>query len=325
MNVAATSIDTPNSHGARSRALATVKRLDIAGAYPFDPHFYDSPMGAMHFVDEGPGDGGAGTILMLHGNPTWSFLYRRFIQAFAPTHRVVAPDHIGFGLSDKPGDEGAYTIAAHIRNLEGLVEVLDLKNITLVMQDWGGPIGLGMAARHPDRIKRIAIINTFGFYPPAPGLDPENLKLPPPLLLMRSRGIGDFLVRRMGFFERKVIPMAVGDKRAYKAISHAYTGIFQSRADRAGVMAFPRLIPTRSAHPTAQIMIRETGPFLDAFEGPVRIFWGMKDPLFPVEILQGWKARFPNAEVTEIADGKHYLQEDKSDVIVPALRSFVAA
>ena len=105
-----------------------------------------------------------------------------------------------------PSDEAAYTLTAHIENLEALVLALDLKNITLVMQDWGGPIGLGLAARHPDRIRGLVILNTFGFYPPMDGVDPEKLKLPPPLLLMRSRGgLVTVIVRRIGFFERQVM------------------------------------------------------------------------------------------------------------------------
>lgn len=317
------SIDTAKSRHARSRAEKTIKRLDIADAYPLDHHFFDSPMGAMHFVDEGSEKGGTGTILMLHGNPTWSFLYRKFVQAFVPTHRVIAPDHIGFGLSNKPEDEAAYTIDAHIQNLQGLVEALDLRNITLVIQDWGGPIGLGMAARLPERVKRIVIINTFGFYPPVEGMDPENLRLPAPLRLMRTKGVGDFLVRRLGFFERQAMPTAVGNKRAYKAVRHAYTGIFRNAADRAGVMAFPRLIPTNTKHPSAQIMLKETGPYLDSFDGPASIFWGVNDPFFPIEVLHAWKTRLPHAEVTEISKGKHYIQEDDPDTIIAGLRNFL--
>lgn len=313
-------VDTSKSSGARSRAERTIKRLGVGEAYPFEHHFFDSPMGAMHFVDEGEGH----PILMLHGNPTWSFLYRKFVQAFASTHRVIAPDHLGFGLSDKPDKEDDYTIDAHVRNLEGLVEALDLRNITLVMQDWGGPIGLGMAARHPERVNRIVVINTFGFYPPVDSMDPENLRLPAPLRLMRTKGIGDFLVRPMGFFERKAMPTAVGDKRTYRQVRHAYTGIFEGSGDRAGVMAFPRLIPTNTRHPSAQLMLKETGPYLDQFEGPARIFWGMKDPFFPVDVLAAWRKRLPQAEVTQLAEGKHYIQEDAPDTIIADLREFLA-
>ncbi len=276
-------------------------------------------MGAMHFIDEGQGE----PILMVHGNPTWSYLYRAFIAEFAGTYRVIAPDHIGFGLSEKPSDEGAYTIDQHIQNLETLVNTLDLRNITLVIQDWGGPIGLGMASRLQDRVKRLVVLNTFGFYPVIDGMDPDNVKLPFPLRLMRTTGIGDFLVRRLGFFERVVMPLAVGNSAEYKKVSHAYTGVFETHDDRAGVMAFPRLIPTDTKHPSAKILMNETGPFLKTFDGPALIFWGAKDPLFPIGALHAWKKRLPQAQVTELPEAKHYIQEDAPDTLLAGIREFL--
>jgi haloalkane dehalogenase len=296
------------------------RRLKLDDRYPFASRFVETPMGMMHYVDEGAG----APVLMLHGNPTWSFLYREFISALSRTRRVVAPDHIGFGLSEKPRDEALYSINGHIKNLEALVTSLDLQNITLVMQDWGGPIGLGLAARHPGRIKALVILNTFGFYPPADNLDPENLILPAPLRLMRTKGIGDFLVRNLGFFERVAMPTAVQSGKRWKAVRHAYTGLFERHADRAGVMAFPRLIPTTTRHPTARLMIEETGPFIEQFKGPARGFWGVKDPFFPIEALHAWKKRLPHARFTELPAAKHYIQEDAPEIIIPALQAFLA-
>jgi pimeloyl-ACP methyl ester carboxylesterase len=313
-------INSPRSDKARRNAERLLKKLDLKSSFPFHNNFVETSMGSMHFIDEGQGD----PILMLHGNPTWSYLYRAFIAAFARTHRVIAPDHIGFGLSEKPSDEGAYTIDQHIQNLEALVIALDLRNITLVVQDWGGPIGLGMASRHPDRVKRLVVMNTFGFYPVIDGMDPENVKLPFPLRLMRTAGIGDFLVRRLGFFERVVMPLAVGNSAGYKKVSHAYTGVFQTRDDRAGVMAFPRLIPTNTKHPSAKILMNETAPFLKSFDGPARIFWGVKDPLFPIEALHAWKKRLPQAKVTELPEAKHYIQEDAPDTLIAGIRAFLS-
>jgi haloalkane dehalogenase len=310
-----TRTDIVKAHAERLR-----KRLKLNDRYPFESRFVETPMGLMHYVDEGAG----APVLMLHGNPTWSFLYREFISALSKTHRVVAPDHIGFGLSEKPRDEALYSIDGHIRNLEALVTSLDLQNVTLVMQDWGGPIGLGLAARHPGRIKALVIINTFGFYPPADNLDPENLILPAPLRLMRTKGVGDFLVRSLGFFERVAMPTAVQGGKRWKAVRHAYTGVFERHADRAGVMAFPRLIPTTTCHPTARLMIEETGPFIEQFKGPVRGFWGVKDPFFPIEALHAWKKRLPQARFTELPAAKHYIQEDAPEIIIPALHEFLA-
>ena len=134
--------------------------VDVRDLYPFQSHFHREPaMGlALHYLDEGSGQ----PILMVHGNPNWSFYFRDLVRAFWKSHRVIAPDHIGCGLSDKP-QKYPYTLAQHIRNLESLVLAQDLQDITLVVHDWGGPIGLGVAGRHPERFKRLVIMNTAAF------------------------------------------------------------------------------------------------------------------------------------------------------------------
>ncbi len=299
-----------------------IKELGLEGEYPFASQFMQTPMGRMHYLDEGD-ENDRSVVLAVHGNPSWSFLYRALVKGLADERRIVVPDHIGFGLSDKPDDEAAYTLNAHIDHLEALVLQLDLKNITLVMQDWGGPIGLGVATRHPNRIKALVVMNTFGFYPPVDGLDPENLRLPAPLLMMRSRGLGDFLVRRLGFFERQVMTMATATKLK-GAVRRAYRDIFRSAADRSGVMAFPRMIPTNTAHPAAKILLSETGPYVEQFDGPAHIFWGLKDPLIPIGALAAWKKRLPQASVTEFKTARHYLQDDEPEALVRELRTFLA-
>ena len=298
----------------KDRAASVVQKLGISREYPFSHNFIETKLGSMHYVDQGEGD----PVLCLHGNPSWSFLYRKFISELSKENRVVAPDYIGFGLSDKPSIEKFYTIEAHIKSVEKLVLDLDLKNITLVIQDWGGPIGLAVAARRPERFKSLVILNTFGFYPLHESMDPENLQLPPPLLLMRSKFPGTWLVRSRGMFERMVMKMATG--KALKPVHHAYRDVFTGYDDRAGVMAFPRLIPTTSHHPAAQILLNETGPYLDQFKGQVQIYWGMKDPLFPTLALEAWRERLPNAEVMELPNGKHYLQEDEPEVIISGIK-----
>ncbi|MEX3017617.1 alpha/beta fold hydrolase [Gymnodinialimonas hymeniacidonis] len=300
-----------------------IKELGLQDEYPFASHFIDTPMGRMHYLDEGAHTGGS-TVLAVHGNPSWSFLYRVLVKGLSSDRRVVVPDHIGFGLSDKPDDEHAYTLKAHIDHLEDLVLKLDLTNITLVMQDWGGPIGLGVAARHPDRIKALVVMNTFGFYPPVDGMDPEALKLPPPLLMMRSKGLGDFMVRRLGFFERQVMTMATATRRN-GPVKAAYRDVFRSSADRAGVMAFPRMIPTNTRHPAAKILLEETGPYVEQFDGPAHIFWGLKDPLIPIGALAAWKKRLPQAGVTEFETARHYLQDDEPEALVHHLRTFLTS
>ena len=302
------------------RSSATLSRLGLEKSYPFRRNFLETPMGFMHYADEGSGT----PILALHGNPTWSYLYRDFIRDLSSSNRVIAPDHIGFGLSDKPDETSRYTIDAHARNVETLIRALDLRDITLIMQDWGGPIGLGAAARNPDRIRAVVILNTFGFYPPVDGIDPDNLKLPAPLVVIRSRWPGRMLVSKFGFFERMAMPSAIARKDRWKRARTAYTGVFQNAKDRAGVLAFPHLIPTNRQHPTAQILINETGPYIDRYEGPAQIYWGLRDPFYPVEALAAWKKRLPQAEVTELKDAKHYLQEDAPETIIPGIKSFLA-
>jgi len=304
-----------------SKVHPRIKELGLAQEYPFVSNFLPTPMGRMHYVDEGSGHTGS-TVLAVHGNPSWSFLYRALIKGLSSKRRVVVPDHIGFGLSDKPDDEAAYTLKAHIDHLEALVLELDLSNVTLVMQDWGGPIGLGVAARHPERIKALVVMNTFGFYPPVDGMNPEKLKLPPPLLMMRSKGLGDFMVRRLGLFERQVMTMATATKRKGPT-KRAYRDIFRSSSERAGVMAFPRMIPTNTQHPAAKILLEETGPYVEAFDGPARIFWGLKDPLIPIGALDAWKKRLPQAEVTEFKTARHYLQDDVPDELVRHMAEFL--
>ncbi|MFL4470062.1 alpha/beta fold hydrolase [Tateyamaria armeniaca] len=154
-------------------------------------------------------------------------------------------------------------------------------------------------------------------------MNPEKLKLPPPLLMMRSKGLGDFMVRRLGFFERQVMTMATATERK-GATKRAYRDIFRNSSERAGVIAFPRMIPTNTAHPAAKILLEETGPYVEQFDGPAHIFWGLKDPLIPIGALAAWKKRLPQAEVTEFKTARHYLQDDESDALVRELCKFLA-
>lgn len=144
------------------------------GTWPFEPKWFDSVDGRMHYVDEGPRDGNP--VVMMHGNPTWGFLYRNFIgPVTAAGHRAIVPDHLGFGRSDKPDRPGLYTIRRHAERLEALLESLDLSEATVVCQDWGGPTSLYWATRYPDRVRSLFILNTFAHRPPT------DVELPLPL------------------------------------------------------------------------------------------------------------------------------------------------
>lgn len=192
-----------------------------------------------------------------------------------------------------------------------------------MVHDWGGPIGLGMAARHPDRIKSIVVMNAFGLYPMSDKMDPENIKLPFALKLLRSKFPGTFLTRNLGMFERVVMGTATANTNRLNTVKPAYRDIFTGPKDRAGVTAFPRMIPTNTRHPSAQIMIKEITPYLKSYTKPLRIFWGQKDPFMVPDILDGWRKYVPQAEVTTIPNASHYIQEDAFETIIPMLKSFL--
>jgi haloalkane dehalogenase len=177
-----------------------------------------------------------------------------------------------------------------------------------------------MAARHPDRIRALVILNTVGFYPKS---DADNNKLILPLKLMRAPLIGNLMVRQLGLFERVAMPVGMAKKDRYQTIKAAYRGVFTGPKDRAGVLAFPRLIPDTLEHPSAQILRNEVEPFLADFHGPAIIFWGDRDIAFTAAVLKKWQSRLPQLNTVHLADAKHYVQEDAYEEIVPRLRVFL--
>lgn len=285
------------------------------GTWPYEPQWFDSADGRMHYIDEGPRDGKP--VVMVHGNPTWSYLYRNFIgELTAAGHRAIALDHLGFGRSDKPDDASLYTIARHVDRCEALLESLDLRDATPVVQDWGGPIGLGWATRHPERIRSLCILNTFAHRPP------EKVKLPPPLVAFRIPGVGEVMVKGLNMFKHVFLFRAGIEKRERltKSVKRAYLAPHPSWSSRTPVLVFPREIPAGPEGPVSDLLAEiESG--LAAFsERPVAICWAMKDIAFTPEILdQLWLQTFPGAEVTRIEDAGHYLQEDAHEIIVPQL------
>lgn len=292
-------------------AREVIRRLGLERAYPFAHRFVATPHGRMHYTEAGRGD----PVLCLHGNPTWSFLYREFLRGLAPVARVIAPDLIGFGLSEKPASTDAYTIEGHVDDVSALVEALDLRDLTLVMQDWGGPIGLGVAARHPGRVRALVVMNTIGFVPRA--LDGPPL----PLRVLRTPVLGEELVQGLGVFHRVLLPAGIArPERRTDAVLAAYREVQGSWDRRAGALAFPRLIPVGPDDPAAAPLERADA-FLSGFDGPVLVFWGMRDPVFQPALIDEWRARFPDARVTELPDAGHFVQEDAHERIVPALRA----
>jgi pimeloyl-ACP methyl ester carboxylesterase len=285
------------------------------GTWPYQPRWFDSPDGRMHYVDEGPRDGRP--VVMIHGNPTWAYLYRNFIPPLLDAgHRAIAIDHLGFGRSEKPDQPELYTIARHVERADAMLESLDLADATLVSQDWGGPIGFGWATRHPERIRSLMILNTFAHRPP------EKVKLPPPLVAFRIRGVGEVMVKGLDMFKRVFLFRAGVTKRARltEAVKQAYLAPHPNWSSRTPVLVFPRQIPAGPEGEVADLLAGiESG--LDAFsDRQVSICWAMKDIAFTPEMLDRlWLATYPDAEVTRIQDAGHYLQEDAYEVIVPKL------
>ncbi|MGC9468356.1 MAG: alpha/beta fold hydrolase [Anaerolineae bacterium] len=268
----------------------------------------------MHYLDEGPRDGLP--LVMCHGNPTWSFYYRTLIPNLSQHYRVIVPDHIGCGRSDKPQDY-VYTLAQHVENLERLIGYLELQRITLVMHDWGGGIGMGYATRHPEAVNRFVVFNTSAFYKPA---------VPWVLKLARSPGLGAVMLRGFNAFARLALRLAMANpERITRAIRSGYLAPYRSWHDRIAIYRFVQDIPVSPDHPT-----RATVDAIDAGlsrfrDHPMLIIWGAKDFVFTVkDFLAGWRERFPDAEVRVLEDAGHYVVEDAHEQILPLMLDFLA-
>jgi pimeloyl-ACP methyl ester carboxylesterase len=290
----------------------------FGGTWPYEPRWFTTSDGIrIHYVDEGPRD--AEPVIMVHGNPTWGYLYRNFIRALtAEGFRAVAHDEMGFGRSEKPDDESAYTIQRHSQQFGELMDELSLDGLTIVIQDWGGPIALAWAVDHPDRIRRLVVFNTFTGKVP-PGLD----KIPLPFRLLRAKGSGELLVKRLNFFTNIILfrggvlhrdRLGPNEKAAYRA-PHP------TPASRTGVLAYPRLIPWDEGNPT-----RSLGEHVDAnFERlrnkPALVCWPVKDPAFGKGIGV-WERMLPNGEFHEI-EASHFIQEDAHERMLPLMIDFL--
>lgn len=271
--------------------------------YPFTPKRFPTADGSMSYVDEGSGP----PVLLVHGTPSWSFEWREVIRALSKENRVVAPDHLGFGLSDKPAD-APLAPEDHARRLRALVERLDLHDLTLVVHDFGGPIGFPIALDMPERVKRIMLVNTW-MWPN--GDDPSVVRL---ARVIRSF-VGRFLYRWLNFSPRVLLPAAFGDKSKLTKTAHRhYLAPFAARRDREATYALARALVGSDPFYAALWERRA-----ELAKVPMTIVWGMKDPAFQERHLARWMAEFPNAEVERIADVGHFVAEERPEVIVAAM------
>ena len=237
--------------------------------YPFESHWLALDGGRLHYLDEGPRS--APVLVMLHGNPTWSFYYRDLIIALRDRYRIIAPDHMGCGLSDKPQDY-AYTLAQHIDNLEALLDSLALRRVTLVLHDWGGAIGMGYATRHAERVERFVVFNTAAFFVP---------RVPLRIRLCRIPILGEFLVRGLNGFCLAALLFATSQHRRFgRAVRAAYLAPYDNWRNRIAVHRFVRDIPLEPGHPSRASLAAIEAGLARFHRHPMLILWGADDFCF---------------------------------------------
>jgi len=270
--------------------------------YPFEPRGLDVEGGRLSYVDEGEG----APIVMVHGTPTWSFLYRHLIRELSPRYRCLAPDHLGFGLSDRPAD-WSYRPEDQARNLARFIETLGVKDLTLMVHDYGGPIGLAYALEHPENVRRLVVFNTW-MWSFAGDRHVE--------LFVRVLGgrLGRYLYERRGFSVRVMLRHAVADRRRYtRAVERHYLEALDGHA----TWIYARELLGSSAWFDELWRRRDRIARI-----PAILIWGMKDPAF-ARYLPRWREMFEQAEVVQLADCGHAPPEERAPESLPFLTRFL--
>jgi len=293
------------------------KQVDITPfkeLYPFKSNWITINGLNYHYLDEGPRK--APALIMVHGNPTWSFYYRKLISEFSDEYRVIVPDHIGCGLSDKP-QKYEYNIDQHIENLEYLLEHLNIENpVTMVMHDWGGGIGMGYATRHPRKISKFVIFNTAAFM---------LSSIPKSIRICRSNRFGGFLVRRLNVFLKGALRFGTSRRKQFTdAVKAGYLAPYNSWKNRIAIHRFVQEIPLEKNHPTRDIIDNVESGLTQFQNHPMIIIWGADDFTFSEKgVLPEWKNRFPDAEINIIQDAGHFIVEDAPEEIIPLMGNFL--
>jgi haloalkane dehalogenase len=273
--------------------------------WDFEPHWAEQDGLRLHYVDEGEGD----PVLLLHGEPTWSYLYRKLIPPLAAAARVVAPDYAGFGRSDKPTDPRWYGYDRHYASLERLVDELDLRRATVVVQDWGGPLGLRLAVEHPERVDRLVVMNTGIFAGRAPSDE-----------WLRFR---DFVRRVGGGLRPGQLVRISCVTELPDAVVAAYDAPFPTPESKAGALAFPELVPTEPDHPSAAAM-RAVRDALRRWEKPALVLFSDSDPIFSPRVGERFAELIPGAGPAEVVErAGHFLQEDAGERIAERILRFL--
>lgn len=281
--------------------------------YPFDGKFIELPQGhRLHYLDEGKGEGAP--LLMLHGNPSWSFLYRKLILALRSESRCIAPDHLGCGFSEKPPfGEFPYDLASHAKNVIELLDQLGVEKVRLVAHDWGGAIGFGAFCDQPERVESIVIMNTAAF--------PLN-RCPWRIRICRFPFLGALLVRGCNGFAGPASRMAVSQPLS-PAVRQGFLAPYDSWRHRVAVWRFVRDIPLSPTHPSMPLL-RKIDENLHHFqERPALACWGGRDFCFDEHFLGEWRKRLPQLRINRFPEAGHYLLEDAGDSAIETIRSFL--
>jgi haloalkane dehalogenase len=307
-----------SERAAERAAWARARLAPLAAEFPFAPRFFEHPPGSsaagalQHYVDEGPRAPEA--LVFVHGNPTWSFAFRRALRALRARRRCIAVDHLGCGLSDRPRGF-PYRLEAHVESLVRLLDSLALERVALVLHDWGGPIGLGYARRRTARVERLVLCNTAAF--------PVAGRLPLRLAACRWPVFGALAVRGLNAFARGAARMAAA-KPLPSGVKRGYLLPYDSWQNRVATHAFVADIPRAPTDPSwGELCAIEEA--LARFRGlPVHLLWGLRDWVFTPAILGEWRRRFPAASVTGFEDAGHYLFEDRAEDFVAELAAQLA-
>ncbi len=282
----------------------------VAALYPFEGRFFDVPAGRMHYLDEGPAD--AAPIICLHGNPSWSFYWRALVLALRDRFRVIVPDHIGCGLSDKPAGFG-YRLGDHIDNLRRLLDHLRLPSAAFVVHDWGGAIGMGVATAEPERARALIVTNTAAF---------RSLRIPPSIAVLKIPGFGALTVRGLNGFARAATVRA-SERGLAPDVKAGLLFPYGSWADRIATLRFVQDIPLHRSHPSYSTLAAIESGLCRLVDKPMLLLWGDADFCFGPKFRAEWMRRFPECEVRAWSDVGHYVMEDAPERVVAEARPFL--
>lgn len=285
-------------------------RTGFADEYPFTSRHLDIDGHRYHYLDEGTGP----VLLLVHGNPTWSFAWRAWITDLSRDHRVIAVDHIGCGFSDKPGSYD-YCLQRHAENLLTLIDSLGLERITLFAHDWGGAIGMTSAVARPDRFARFVLSNTAAF---------RSRRLPWRIAICRIPLLGALAVRGLNLFCRLALRMAVAQRhRLTPAVRAGYLAPYNTWAHRVAVLRFVQDIPLSPQHPSYETLVNTEAGLTEFADHPLLLVWGERDWCFTTTFLEEFESRFPHAETMRLPEAGHYVFEDAPELILPRVREFL--